>query len=337
MTVYLHVGMPKCASSSLQAFFHHNDEQHRKLGLCYPRASREEKGYFSHRPLHDTPVEEVPHAVKEIAREAEAAKCDKILISSEEFSNSRWDREITSIVVEALNAEFGIENVRLLFLFRNHFSFVESTFAQYLKGGMFRVPSKALFQQGNATLADYIKSFHKDHGFNFFRYTAMVNKFREHAPHNEFELYSIERADLGGKDIIEVLCEKFGVPFEDYKAAVNTRYSKKALLALHYARAKYGFDAVRTRRNKISKLFPKDGEMFSPVIQISEDVFKTVESISKADRALFRDSAKTGFKRLLSRPEKYRFQQERYENIILSDQELADIDAVMQGREVMTS
>lgn len=329
-TVYLHVGMPKCASSSLQAFFHHNDSQHRALGLCYPRTCRQPTGYFSHRPLHDLPPEGVPNAVREIAAEARAAGCEKILLSSEEFSNSRWDREITSHIIEALNAEFGLKNVRLVFLFRNHFSFVESVFAQFLKGGMFRVPAHGFFKRGNTDILAYTRSFRNRNGFHFFSYNSMVNRFRVHAPKNGFEVYSIEPPDLGGRDIIEVLCAKLGVPYENPRSPSNTRFSQKALLGLRYSRAKYGFHETRTERNKINKLLAHDQPEFSPIIQVSDPLFMMIKRAMREDQGLFRTLAKSEYKTLFSVPDKYRRQRKQTATVSLSEDDMAGIDKIIK-------
>ena len=51
--VYVHVGMPKCASSSVQAHFHKHYGHYHRQGLLYPRTACQKADYRSHRPLLD--------------------------------------------------------------------------------------------------------------------------------------------------------------------------------------------------------------------------------------------------------------------------------------------
>ena len=46
---------------------------------------------------------------------------------------------MTRKLIRGLNERFGAKNVSFLFIIRNHISFIESAYAQFLKGGLFRV------------------------------------------------------------------------------------------------------------------------------------------------------------------------------------------------------
>ncbi len=304
-TVYLHVGMPKCGSSTLQSTFRKFDDVHRKQGVCYPRAFRDDFGYFSHRPLHNMPLQEVDGAVAAIAQEAKVANCEKIILSSEEFTNSRWDKENTAEVIQSLNRCFGVSNVRLVFLVRNHFSFVESVFSQFLKGGMFRVPADAFYQRDDTSISGYIDCFNENNRFDFFCYSEMIDRFRQHAPDNKIDVYSIDKSDLNGKDVIEVLCAKLGLQLPEISTPANARFSTKTLLSLHYANRTHGFKRTRNCRQLIDRLFPDGKKGFSPKLHVTGASFDKVLRAVEIDRAYFSSQIEGTFDAMFALPARF--------------------------------
>ena len=128
-------------------------------------------------------------------------------------------RPITGTVVDALNARFGTDNVRILMLFRNHFPFVESVYAQFLKGGLFRTPQDVFAGPDRGGITAFAASFRQRNGFDFFSYGDFIERMRFHAPFNPFDLLSIERADWGGQDVLDVLCARLGVSRGDEAVA----------------------------------------------------------------------------------------------------------------------
>lgn len=316
-TVYLHVGMPKCASSALQSFLHRNDALHRSEGMCYPISYRESSGYFSHRPLHKLQPTEIPGAVDEIAREAADANCNRILISSEEFVNSLWDRDITGHIVDALNARFGLENVRILILFRNPFPFVESVYAQFLKGGMFRTPDDAFLKSRNNDIFGFATAFRTRHGFDFFNYGDFVERLRFHAPHNAFDMLSIERADWRGTEILDVLCQRLGISRGNPDVFLNERYSEVALHLLHHARRTHGFVRTKSRRNIISKLFPKQEHQFSKLLHVHGALFDQIAASAERDRKYFARNSTEPNAELFEIPNTYRLQRDQQDQLVI--------------------
>lgn len=329
-TVYLHVGMPKCASSALQSFLHKNDRLHRSEGLCYPVTSRESSGYFSHRPLHKTSPAEIPTVIKMIANEAEKEACEKILISSEEFTNSLWDREITGEIVDALNNQFGASNVRILMLFRNHFPFVESVYAQFLKGGMFRTPAETFIKSDNSGISGFTSSFRDKNGFDFFSYRDFVEKLRVHAPENSFILLSTEREDWDGLDVIDVICRKLGISQGVLNLSSNERYSEEALYLLHYSRRKYGFRRTRERRSIIAALFPPSSRKFSSLLHINGRIYEQLLEASERDRAYFLRNTSDPCQNLFTIPDAYKAQRNQEDQLEISEWHLHLVDRIME-------
>lgn len=329
-TVYLHMGMPKCASSALQSFLNMNDARLCVEGLCYPVESREMSGYFSHRPLHRILPEEVPHAIRKIAEEAKSQNCTRLLISSEEFVNSLWDKEITGQIVNALNTQFGTENVRILMLFRNHFSFVESVYAQFLKGGMFRTPDKAFMMSNNNNILGFASNFRLRNGFDFFSYCDFIERLRVHASFNPFDLLSTELADWGGKDIIDVLCDRFGVTRGSAALAANERYSETALHLLHYSRKKYGFVRTKQRRELLADLFPPGQRQFTKLLHVHGELFDRIAEASERDRQYFQRNSTEASQNLFSIPETHRMQRSQDDQLVVPDWCLILADGVMQ-------
>ena len=300
-TVFLHIGMPKCASTSVQNFFHRNDEIHRRNGTCYPRLYREESGYFSHRPLHDLSVDAFEAAVNDIRREAIEHNCHNIFISSEEFLNSLWDREATFSLISTLNRAFGAKNVRILSLLRNQVELVESSYAQFLYAGMFRIDESSFFLSDNTEILGFMNWFKRVNGFNFFSYSDFIGRFRERVPENPFDVYSIEREDLGGRDIIQVLCDKLKLPYPQEIGAVNERVSDRALLLIRYAISRFGAQIAPERRNLIEKMFPHSNSGFSPILRLSGPSMRQVIDSSGKDIFFLQNNFSGKFGRLYER------------------------------------
>jgi len=285
--VFLHVGMPKCASSTIQGYFHKFDRRNLKSGFLYPRTGRSERGYFSHAPIVRMTSDDLRDLVHKIR--IESAGAEVIFISTEQIVNAYWDRSITRDLIRELNLAFDASNVRLLFLFRNHFSFIESAFAQFLKGGLYRVDHGEFFGTTAGDIESYCTHFRDSNGFHFFDYTRVINAFRKHCePGNEIEAYSIERDDLESGDILEEFCGRFGLVPPKRKKVNNTRFPVKALLGLAYGVEKYGFQTVHPKRKGVANRYSDGGDGFSPILHIHGDFAKTVASIQRADSAFFR-------------------------------------------------
>lgn len=285
--VYLHVGMPKCASSTVQGYFHKFDRRNLKSGFLYPLTGRSERGYFSHAPIVRMASDELPGLVNKIR--IEAAGAEVVFISSEQFVNAYWDRSITGDLIRELNLAFGARNVRLLFLFRNHYSFIKSAFAQFLKGGLYRVDHGDFFGSTPGDVESYCNHFRDSNGFHFFDFAHVIKEFRNHCDRgNEVDVYSIERDDLETGDILGELCRKFGLVPPKRKKLNNPRFPVKALLGLAYGIEKYGFQTVHPKRKGVANRYSDAVDGFSPILHVHGDFAKTIASVQRANSAFFR-------------------------------------------------
>ncbi len=333
-SVHLHVGMPKCASSTVQSYFHSHDARHRSEGLCYPQTCRTTGGYFNHLPLHSLPPEELGPAVDAIAREAEGDGCDRILVSSEGFTNALWGSSITTAVIAALNATFGEQNVHVVMLFRNHFSFVESAYAQFLKGGLFGVHPARLMHSGDSGISGYAAQFRRNNGFDFFSYADFIERFRGHAPRNPIELYSCESADNDGKDITEVLSGRLGVSYGQAPAFSNTRFSDTALLLLRHSIQAHGVTRTRERREIIAGLFPSGEKEFSEILHVGGPLFDRVQEASDRDRGYFQRHCGRTHEHVFDIPPAYMDRRDRRGGPVLADWCLQLTDRVMKAEKI---
>lgn len=297
--IYVHVGMPKCASTSVQGHFFDGYAHYHQQGLLYPRTACEMGGYRSHRPLLDAPTDEMPALIEEIAQEAEQHSCDRILISSEEFIHSRYDHEQPLTLIELLNQRFGTQNVTLIYLLRDHVSFMESTYAQYIKGGMFRISDHRLFAQDRFDLEGFADQFQRTHGFEIFSYSDFFTRFEGRKAGNKIEYFSIHREDNQGKDVIETLCDFIGVPKIEESQRKNSRMSEQALFHILHARKRHGLRNVRPRRSILARLFSDDDTFRSPLFRMTPALHQRIEAAAVTDRDFLTEHSPRKFDKML--------------------------------------
>ncbi len=286
-TVHLHIGMPKCASSSLQAHFWGNYDFYRQQGVLYPRTACEEGGYRSHRPLHDAPLDEIPNLIAAIAAEAEQAGCDRILLSSEELLNSRWDRPVSAALIAALNAAFGQGNVRLLFLLRDPVAFLSSAFAQFIRGGLFRVSERDVFAAEMLGIEAYADAFKARNGFEVFNFSEFYRRFAGGDHGNAIDVLSLDRSEGGGGDIIEKTCRLLGVDCAPQQVETNQRLSERQLFCLLHARKRHGFSKVQPRRGFLIRGVGEGPNFSSPIFRPTTQLLERVTQAALQDQAFF--------------------------------------------------
>lgn len=171
-------------------------------------------------------------------------------MSSEALINSYWNRPEAGDVVRALQAQFGVQNLRLLFLIRDHLSFTRSAFAQFIRGGLMRVPERDVFTHAPLGVDSFTEAFRARHGFEIFSYSDLLTRFADRVSglaDSAIRVMSIHRSDCGGGDIVEALCRDLAVTAAPLEQAHNTRLSERQLFCLLHARQRYGFERVKRR------------------------------------------------------------------------------------------
>ena len=330
-TIYLHVGMPKCASTSIQGYFHRFDRRNREAGFVYPVAGRSTSGYFSHLPIVQADPDSLGDLVECIKAEAEGA--ETVFISSEEFANAYWDRPVIGALMRELNSVFGARNVRLLFLFRDHFSFIESCFAQFLKGGLYRVDHTEFFETTAGDIESYCNAFRGANGFDFFDYAYVVEAFRQQCDRqNAVEVYSIEPEDLATGDILAELCRRFSLVPPVNRNVKNTRFPVKALLALAYGIRTYGFGNILPRRKGVVDHFAGTGDGFTRVLNVHGGFAEAVAARQRADAVYFRRTSGVDFPALFQPRLDPPFSGDQPGEAVLTGEDLAWLDAHFAGR-----
>ncbi|MEZ7228421.1 hypothetical protein NO989_16795 [Alteromonas sp. DY56-G5] len=135
--LYLHLGMHKTASTSLQVALYKNQDKLREIGYLYPVAGRPENARFGHHLVAWSFVansEWIPEVkgvresvdknliLKELLDEIDKSGCDNIILSSEEF-DILSDSEFESVF--QFFSEFNI--IPVLYI-RNTIDFIESSY-----------------------------------------------------------------------------------------------------------------------------------------------------------------------------------------------------------------
>lgn len=286
--VILHIGYPKCASSSIQAFFADHDRLHRQHGLCYPAAGRLRVGYRSHEPLFrpDLSDARLRQILDAIGREAADARM--IFLSSEVAMarlNQPW---LLRRCVDELGHRYGPENVTVLMVLRNHFDLAQSAYAQFIRGGLYSIDRKRFFRKGKPGIARYFRMIAARDGFYPFDVGATVGAIRQQIGMAELRLVSMHEADLGC-GIVEHVAKMTDVPPPEAQRApqVNARPSARALLAMSYAYGRYRTRDVQRQGDRIARHFA-DIEDVGRVAELhgSRRFHDLVSRCQDADRAV---------------------------------------------------
>lgn len=210
---------------------------------------------------------------------------DRILLSSEDFLNTRWDKPESQVAVEALNAKFGRDNVRILFVLRDHLSFVESAFAQFVRAGLFRVREKAVFRQAQPGITAFADTFRDKNGFEVFDFAQFLSRFP--MGENAIDVLALHKDDCGGGDIIEKTCRLIGVPSAPLEPSRNPRLSERQLFCLYYARKRYGFDKVKPRRHFLARGIDSAQAFSSPLFHPDAALRARIAQVAAQDKLFF--------------------------------------------------
>jgi hypothetical protein len=268
-------------------------------------------------------------AIQSMANEADKKGCETLFLSSEAFAETEKYMHSTSKIVCGLDRYFGAHNVQLVMCVRNHFDYVESAYAQFLKGGIFQVPHKRVFKSGPSTLSGFLEGARQKNGFDFYDLSHVIELLKSYTGKEKIEVYSIEKSDTHGKDIVETLAERFNLKVGANPPSSNQRFSPKCLLALNFAISKVGFQATKLLRKSILKEFKNHPFGFSPILNVSEEQFDLIKLKSEFDREYFEKNVSGCFSSVFSVPDRTRINERFRHSIELTDFDKMQIEKII--------
>lgn len=250
--ILVHVGLPKCGSTALQAYLAAHDADLRRHGVVYPVASRAPKGYRSHRPLSHAPVAELPARLAEIAKEAGQARW--IVLSCESWADMLPGGQAQTFAA-ALCEVFDPDRIDVVAWFRNPVRLVESAYAQFLIGGLLNVPKPAFFAADALApnLARFVEAATRVKGFAPFDYLGWIAALETAFAGLPVIARSIETSDLPPGGVHADLCALLDLPGAVTPIRRNTRGDTATLLALQYAQTKLPQQIFAQRRGRVRR------------------------------------------------------------------------------------
>ncbi|MEM7142578.1 MAG: hypothetical protein AAF548_16265 [Actinomycetota bacterium] len=283
MRVVLHIGLPKCASSSIQYAFVSDRKALRRAGVRYPKTGRTRRGDPSH--LGFFTVERGEAARLSARLERECRGDDTALVSTEALtSKARWE-EALAVVVESLNERFGADRVDVLLLVRNHVDYAESCFAQFVRSGVLGVDKGRFYQRYEPTIHGFSEAYRDRWGHPFFSYSDIIRRTEACLGANQLEVMSIERRDLDAADIASALATRLGVDALGAVAPQNQRISAAQILALTLAQSRYGHRRYAQRRQELLRATEGiDAPGRSSRIHVAGALAREIVAAQEADR-----------------------------------------------------
>ncbi|RPE71151.1 hypothetical protein EDD53_0265 [Pacificibacter maritimus] len=236
MKVYIHIGFPKCASSSLQATLFENEAKLKKNGVLYPKLGRQVGGYRNHTPIIklDFPVAEY---VEGALKEASSNKCDKIIISTESIvDNLRLERVQERCNTLAQNFKSHAD-VSVVTFSRSPSSVINSSFAQFLKAGLWALNRDEFFKSTDGTIDGFLDFFHEKWGFDLWQFENLYKMAIE-----VFEVDSLVDFRIqDGTDVIETFTNfvENGLSLTP-SSVTNKRFSLEKLYLIRQFISQYG-------------------------------------------------------------------------------------------------
>ncbi len=312
-TVYLHIGLPKTGSTTIQVFTCDNREVFEKFGICYPlfdysyeMVSFRRNGHFLFAPYvnedgkldRTRPAAEYEEGLNKL--EEISKQYDKILLTDEGLWWGSHTREnFWEQLKEDMNKR-GLD-VRIIVYLRRQDSWIESHWAQNIRDG-----------RTCLTMHDYL-DYMKDRGYPL-DYYAYISKFAEIFGKDHLHIKILERGQFKGaehtlqSDFLDIfglsLSDGFRVKQDVYNAKFEGNYLEiKRLMNL--------LPELRTRKHivfdGITKLDLKnpakrDYSMYSFFAPEDRKVFReqfeesnrrlAVEFLGREDGILFYDPPK---------------------------------------------
>ncbi|MEQ9692883.1 hypothetical protein [Shimia sp. SDUM112013] len=131
--LYLHVGFPKTATTTIQNFLANNDKALAEKGWLYPKSGRQyvahhTLGNFFRPVLLDWIPKKDPSKVKaDLLAELEKSGCDNVIMSTEALVSVPWIKKVRDY--------FDDFDVSVVFFLRRQDQWLESAYQEELKNG----------------------------------------------------------------------------------------------------------------------------------------------------------------------------------------------------------
>lgn len=235
-TVYLHIGLSKTGSSSIQYFLWNNRPVLEKYGICYPDLGYRSRQASEKRNGH---ILVVPFRGNRVNRKKEIAQYEAALDKVEELGQS-YDRIVLSdealwssgyynfAVWEQLKAGLEKRNMqlKLIVYLRRQDLWVQSSYAQRIRKGTIKTGES----KSNATLTFYEYLEHlqnKNWPLDYYAYICELAKF---FGKESLIIRVLEKGQLQGEerllqsDFLDILGLSLSDGFEIDKEAYNQRF-----------------------------------------------------------------------------------------------------------------
>ncbi|MEX5579933.1 glycosyltransferase family 2 protein [Pseudophaeobacter sp. A-200-2] len=299
--VWLHVGLPKCGSTTLQQHMSKSAELHQTQGVCYPQSWRAPDGYRNHLPLAKLAPESLPQALDEIISEALNRQCSRIVLSCEHWTNAFSSSNLLRLHA-TLRAQFPDWQVRVVAYFRNPYDFVESSYAQYVRAGLFQISRRRFYADGAPSIEKFLACFEDSWGFPLYSNLQFARLLTEHFTSEELLLRSISPQDLAEPDMLADFCRLLELPAPETTQRSNQRVSIRKLAELEYVQTLTdleGFARLRPMLLQTNVTGSADLDILrSSTLHIDLETAEAITQQIEKERAELRKIFSTGIKGL---------------------------------------
>lgn len=224
----VHIGMPKCGSSSLQGYLYENYKKNYEKGIYYPQEYRTESGYFNHEPLSRLSGVDLEKALKEVY--AKSHTSDTVILSCEGWGEWYPKANLKELLEKAAII-FSKFEITVLCYLRNPFSYVISCYYQFVKDGLFGINRDFFLNHQEPSLRVFLNLFYKKKGYHLYDLSSAIRDIKSIGDYN-FIFKSMERVDSENGSFELDLCEELGlyIPSREKNIKVtNARQSDKDL------------------------------------------------------------------------------------------------------------
>ncbi|WP_291730906.1 glycosyltransferase family 2 protein [Leisingera sp. F5] len=294
---WLHIGLPKCGSTTIQRHMAAAGTVHQAHGVCYPQAWRSTDGYRNHLPLAKLPPKMLPQALARITAEALDQDCSRIVLSCEHWANAFPGSNLLPLY-KALQAQMPGWQVRIVAYFRNPYDFAESCYAQYIRAGLFQINRHRFYADGAPSIEKFLSCFEDSRGFPLYSNLRYARMLMAHFPPEVLMLRSIEPLDLAQPDMLGDFCSLLGLSAPEAAGRRNRRVSNRKLAELEYVQTLTDQDSyARLRPQLLDTDFcraPETSNRRGTSLHISADTAAAITRHIESERAELQQIFSTG-------------------------------------------